>query len=94
MRRHLGRASLAGGILAWGLLLVGLFVGGTDPDASQVAFLETATKAGLVAAIAALPVGAVAVIIGPHRLAALFGIGLSIVFFVYFAAWFTVFFTS
>ena len=94
MRRYLGRASFAAGILSWGLLLVGLFVGGTDPDPSEVASLQTATKAGLVSAVVALPLGVVALIIGPHRLVALCGLVFSVLFFLYFAGMLVAFMTS
>ena len=85
MRRYLGRASFAAGIAAWGLLLVGLSAG-EQPDPGDVELLETVSRAGVVLAFAALPLGAIALIIGPHRLAALFGLVFSILFFLYFLA--------
>jgi hypothetical protein len=94
IRRFLGRAAFALGILAWGALLVGLFVGADSSRPADVQFLRSATSWGLALAVADLPLAAVALVVGPYRLAAFFGGGFAVAFFVYFAGMLAVFWTS
>ena len=84
MRRYLGRTALWLAISGWLLLLGGLWAGGVDPGPEQYHTLRAMMGFGLVTECLTVPMGLVALVIGPHRLAALAGLILSAAYFLYF----------
>lgn len=94
MRRYLGRGALGAAILGWLLLLGGLFVGGLDPTPDQYNTLRALMGFALVAECLCVPVGFVALVIGPHRVAAFAALILSAAYFLYFTGMIFMFFAS
>lgn len=94
MRRHLGRIAFGAGIGGWLILLVGLWMGGIDPAPEEAAALRSAMGLALIAECIAVPFGFIALIIGPHRVAALFGIMFAGAFLLYFTGMIFMFFVS
>ena len=94
MRRHLGRIALGAGILGWLILLGGLWAGGADPSPEDANTLRRAMAFALVAECLAVPFGFVALVIGPYRVAALFGIMFAGAFLLYFTGMIFMFFAS
>lgn len=84
MGRFLGRTSLIEGILCWTLLVLPLVFGGLDPSPSMTPVLKIATLIALIAAVLGLCFGVAALIRGQQRPSALVGLGLSVVFLLYF----------
>ena len=94
MRRHLGRIALGAGILGWLILLGGLWAGGVDPSPEDANTLRSAMAFALIAECLAVPFGFVALIMGPYRVAALFGIMFAGAFLLYFTGMIFMFFAS
>jgi hypothetical protein len=94
MRRHLGRTALGLAVGGWLLLLGGLWAGGIDPRPEQYNTLRAMMGFGLVAECLTVPVGFVALVMGPHRLAAFAGLILSAAYFLYFTGMIFMFFAS
>ncbi len=84
MSRHLGRASLVGGVLSWSLLMLALVFGGLDPLPAQSPFLQAASMGALLAAVVALCLAVIALARGPQRIAAVLGLAVSLLFLLYF----------
>jgi len=55
MRRHLGSASLAGGLVSWAAFLFGLVLGGLDPSPGRAPILQVAMMAASGVSVLALP---------------------------------------
>ena len=94
MRRQLGRIALGAGILGWLILLGGLWAGGIDPSPEDANTLRSAMAFALIAECLAVPFGFVALVIGPYRVAALFGIMFAGGFLLYFTGMIFMFFAS
>ena len=94
MRRNLGRIAFGAAISGWLILLVGLWIGGIDPAPADAAALRSAMALALIAECIAVPFGFVAIIIGPHRVAGLFGILFAGAFLLYFTGMIFMFFAS
>jgi hypothetical protein len=94
MRRYLGRGALGAAVLGWLLLLGGMFAGGLDPTPEQFNTLRALMGFALVAESLTVPVSLVAMVIGPHRLAAFAALLLSGAYFLYFTGMILVFFAS
>lgn len=94
MRRHLGRWVLGLAVGGWLVLLGGLWAGGIDPAPKQYNTLRAMMGFGLVAECLTVPIGLVALAIGPHRVAALAGLILSAAYFLYFTGMTCMFFAS
>jgi hypothetical protein len=80
LRRHLGRASLAGSIVSWAVLVLALVGGGLDPPASLTPLLHAATITALGISVVSLGLAILAIVHGPQRVAAAFGLGFSLLF--------------
>ena len=94
MRRYLGRSTLVLAVGGWLLLLGGLFVGGIDPTPEEYNTLRAVMGFGLVAECLTVPIGFVALVLGPHRLAAFAGLILSAAYFLYFTGMIFMFFAA
>ncbi|HEX2341201.1 MAG TPA: hypothetical protein VHI98_12035 [Vicinamibacterales bacterium] len=84
MTRHLGRASLIGGVLSWCALLAAVFAGGLDPSPALAATLQAISMTAIVIAVVSVCLGIMAIARGPQRAAAAFGLSLSLLFVLYF----------
>ena len=84
MRNHLGRASVAGALLSWSTLVVGLVFGGLDASATNAERLKTSMLSALCMAAIALAAAVVAVVRGPQRISATLGLVLALAFIVLF----------
>jgi hypothetical protein len=84
MRNHLGPASVAGAVLSWTTLVVGIVFGGLDPSATSAERLKVSMLAALCMAAIALAAAVVAVVRGPQRIAAALGLVLALAFIVLF----------
>ena len=84
MRNHLGRASVAGAVLSWSTLVVGLVFGGLDPSATSAERLKASMLSALCMAAIALAAAVVAVVRGPQRISATLGLVLALAFIVLF----------
>lgn len=80
MRRHLGSASLAGGLVSWAAFLFALVLGGLDPSPGRAPMLRVAMMAASGVAVLALCAATVAIVRGPGRVRATFGLMLSVTF--------------
>jgi hypothetical protein len=94
MRRYLGRSALGLAVSGWLLLLVGLGIGGLDPTPEEYTTLRTLMGFGLLAECLTVPIGLVAVVIGPYRVAAFAGLIFSAAYFLYFTGMIFMFFAS
>lgn len=94
VRPYLGRSALGLAVLGWLLLLVGLADGGLDPTPEQYNTLRALIGFGLAAESLSVPVGMVALVTGPHRVAAFAGLLIAAAYFLYFTGMILVFFTS
>ena len=94
MRRHLGRLAFGSAIAGWLILLGGLWAGGIDPSPEDANTLRAAMAFALIAECLAVPFGFVAMILGPHRVAGLFGIMFAGAFLLYFTGMIMMFFVS
>ena len=94
MRRYLGRGALGAALFGWLLLLGGLFFGGLDPTPEQINTLRALMGFALVAECLCVPVGFVAVVLGPHRVAAFAALILSAAYFLYFTGMIFMLFAS
>jgi hypothetical protein len=90
--RRLGRAAFAGGVTGWVLLLAALYAGGIDPPPEHTSTLRTLVGFGFLIEMLTVLMGLVAIIVGPHRLAALFGLVFAAAYFLYFTGLIFVFF--
>jgi len=84
MRRHLGSASLAGGLVSWAAFLFGLVLGGLDPSPGRAPILQVAMMAASGVSVLALCAAIVAIVRGPGRVRATFGLMLSLAFLLSF----------
>ena len=84
MGDHLGRASVAGAVLSWATLVVGLVFGGLDPSATGVERLNASMLSALCIAAIALAAAVVAIVRGPQRISATLGLVLALAFIVIF----------
>jgi hypothetical protein len=84
MRNHLGRASVAGALLSWSTLVVGLVFGGLDPSSPSAERLKASMLSALCIAAIALAAAVVAVVRGPQRISATLGLILALAFIVLF----------
>jgi len=94
VRTYLGRSALGLAVLGWLVLLVGLAEGGLDPTPEQYNTLRALIGFGLVAECLTVPLGMVALVIGPHRIAALAGLLIAAAYFLYFTGMIFMFFAS
>ena len=94
MRKHLGRISLGLAIGGWLTLLGGIYAGGLDPSPEAYNTLRSVMAFVLVAECLAIPLGFVALIVGPHRLAALLGMLIAGAYFLYFTGMLVMFYTA
>ena len=83
-RSRLGGISLVVALSSWAILVLVLLVGGLDPSSGSVGLLRMASVAALLAAIVALILGIGALVRGSQRLAAAFGLVVSLLFLLYF----------
>ena len=94
MRKNLGRIAFAAGIGGWLILLGGLWAGGIDPSPEDAAALSSAMGFALIAECVAVPLGFVALITGPYRVAGAFGILFAGAFLLYFTGMLFMFLAS
>ena len=94
MRKNLGRIALGAAIAGWLILLGGLWAGGIDPSPEEADYLRQAVGLGLIAECLAVPMGFVALILGPYRVAGLFAIMFSGAYLLYFTGMIMMFFVS
>lgn len=78
----------------WLTLLGGIYAGGLDPSPEDYNTLRTVMAVVLVAECLAIPIGFVAMIIGPHRLAAFAGMLIAGAYFLYFTGMLFMFYTA
>ena len=84
MRRRMGRISLVGGVSSWAALVLALVFGGLDPSAARAPVLQGVTMGALLVSALALCLAIVALVRGPQRTAAAFGLVVSLLFLLYF----------
>lgn len=94
MRRSPGRSALGLAVSGWLLLLAGLFSGGLDPTPEDHSTLRALMGFGLLGECLTVPVGLVALVIGPYRVAAFAGLILSAAYSLYFTGMSFMFFAS
>ena len=78
----------------WLTLLGGIYAGGLDPSPQDYNTLRTVMAIVLVAECLAIPIGFVAMIIGPHRLAAIAAMMIAGAYFLYFTGMLFMFYTA
>ena len=78
----------------WLTLLGGIYAGGLDPSPEDYNILRTVMAVVLVSECLAIPIGFVAMIIGPHRLAAIAGMMIAGAYFLYFTGMLLMFYTA
>jgi hypothetical protein len=76
--------SLVGGVLSWAVLVLALVFGGLDPSPTRAPLLQVATLGALLVSVLALCLAIVALVRGPQRAAAAFGLVSSLLFLLYF----------
>ena len=94
LRKYLGRTALWLAIGGWLVLLGGIYAGGLDPSPDAYNTLRSVMAVVLVAECLAMPIGFVAMILGPHRLAAMAGMMIGAAYFLYFTGMLFMFYTA
>jgi hypothetical protein len=94
VRQYLGRAAFSLGVGGWLMQLGALWAGGIDPTPEQYNTLRAMIGLSLLAECFAVPIGFVAFVIGPHRLAAFAGLMFAAAFFLYFTGMMLMFFAA